>query len=61
MQTILIKCVQSLCVALLFANIHCDDIPLDASQDDFLLNREAGCTATCMMENVTTVCMNFIE
>lgn len=58
MQTIVIKCLQSFCIAHLFANVYCDNILLDASRDDVLLNREAGCMATCMIKNVTSVRMN---
>lgn len=58
MHTIIIKCLQLFCIAFLFANVYCDNISLDASQDDVLSNREAGCMATCMVKNGTAVRIN---
>lgn len=58
MQTIIVKCVQLFCIAILFENIYCDKIPLNGSRDDVLLNHEVGCTAACMAKNVSAVCTN---
>lgn len=55
MQTIAIKCLQLFCIAHLFTTVYCDNILLDVSQDDVVLNRQASCTATCMVKNVTAV------
>lgn len=60
MQTIIIRYLQLFCIAVLFDNVECDKLPLEASRDDVLLNRETGCTAACMVKNITAVCMNFI-
>lgn len=57
MQAIVIKYVQLICIVFLFENVKCDTLSLDGSQDDVLLNRWAGCTAACMIKNVTAVCM----
>lgn len=58
MQTIIVKCVQLFCITLLFENVFCDNIPLNASRDDVLLYHEIGCGAACMVKHVSAVCMN---
>lgn len=55
MHAIVIKYVQLFCIALLFDNVSCDNHSLEASRDDVLLNREAGCTAICLERNLTAV------
>lgn len=60
MHTIVIKYVQLFCIALLFDNVSCDNLSLEASRDDVLLNRETGCMAACMEKNETAVRI-FIE
>lgn len=55
MHTIVLKYVQLFCIALLFDNVSCDNISLEASRNDMLLNREVGCTAACMQMNLTAV------
>lgn len=55
MHTIVIKYVQLFCIALLFDNASCDNLPLEASRDNLFLNCQAGCTAVCMERNLTAV------
>lgn len=55
MHTIVLKYVQLFCIALLFDNVSCDNISLEASRNDMLLNREVGCMAACMQMNLTAV------
>lgn len=55
MHPIVIKYMHLACFALLFESISCDNLALEASRDDVLLNREAGCVAACMEKNVTAV------
>lgn len=55
MHPVVIKYVQLVCVAFLFDNISCDNLSLEASRDDFWLNREASCMAACMEKNLTAV------
>lgn len=58
MQTIMIKYLQLFCIATSFDNVQCDNLPLEASQDDVLLIREGVCTAGCMAKNIAAVCIN---
>lgn len=61
MHTIVLKYVQLFCIALLFDNVSCDNISLEASRNDMLLNREVGCMAACMEMNLTAVRIVFYQ
>ncbi|XP_055325419.1 tyrosine-protein kinase receptor torso-like isoform X2 [Sitodiplosis mosellana] len=58
MHKIVLKYVQLFCIALFFDNVSCDNISLEASRNDMLLNQEVGCTAACMQTNSTAVLSN---
>lgn len=48
------KYVLICCFAFSLSNVNCDVLLLDVPDDDILLN-DAGCTASCMMQNTTAV------
>lgn len=52
------KYVLICCLAIVTSYVNCDFLLLTDSLDDQILNRRIGCTAACMMNNLTSVCIN---
>ena len=55
MHAIVMKYFQLVCIAVLFENVNCEQLSLENSKDDYLLNRTIGCTAICMKDNPNQV------
>lgn len=55
----MMKSIQIFSLMLFFGSIKCDNLLLKDSFDDFVLEHNAGCTANCLQNNLTTVRMTY--
>lgn len=50
MHAIVSTYIQLFCIAVFFDSIHCDQMHMNTTQDDYLSHQETACTAECVLK-----------